>query len=567
MTVPQMRILIVGGYGVFGGRLAKLLAGEARCTLLIAGRSLEKAQAFVYGKAGTATLVATRFDRDGNLAAQLAALKPDIIVDASGPFQDYGEAPYKLVSAAIAAGVNYLDLADGSGFVDGVGQFDSAAKARGVFVLSGVSSFPVLTSAAVSELARGFAAIDHISAGVAPSPYAGVGENVIRAIASYAGKPVSLIRDGRPAVAYGLAETRRVTIAPPGHLPLRSTLFSLVDVPDLRVLPKNIPGLKLIWMGAGPVPEIWHRGLAILANGVRLRILPPLTPLAPLFHWVINHVRWGEHRGGMFVSVAGRTATGESVTRSWHMIADGDAGPLIPSMAAEALIRNCLGDRSPASGARSAANALTLADYAPSFIARGIVTGIREDSAEMCPAPLYKRVLGSAFGSLPPLIQDMHTVSSRRIAEGRAEVERGTNIVSRMIGAVFGFPNAASDVPVTVRFTVANGTETWMRTFGNQSFSSVQSQGRGRADKLIEERFGPFSFALAVVTTPERLSLFVRRWTVFGLPLPLALAPVGDAFEVVEDGRFCFYVAITLPVIGLLVRYRGFLEPRAEDNA
>ena len=125
---------------MFGGRLARLLADEARCTLLIAGRSLQKAQAFVDGMTGAATLVATRFDRDGDLAAQLAALKPDLIVDASGPFQDYGDAPYKLVSAAIAAGVNYLDLADGSGFVDGIAQFDSAAKARGVFVLSGVSS-------------------------------------------------------------------------------------------------------------------------------------------------------------------------------------------------------------------------------------------------------------------------------------------------------------------------------------------------------------------------------------------------------------------------------------------
>jgi len=34
-----LRILILGGYGTFGGRLARLLADDSRLTLLIAGRS------------------------------------------------------------------------------------------------------------------------------------------------------------------------------------------------------------------------------------------------------------------------------------------------------------------------------------------------------------------------------------------------------------------------------------------------------------------------------------------------------------------------------------------------
>jgi len=36
----ELRILIVGGYGVFGGRLVELLEDDARLTLLVAGRSL-----------------------------------------------------------------------------------------------------------------------------------------------------------------------------------------------------------------------------------------------------------------------------------------------------------------------------------------------------------------------------------------------------------------------------------------------------------------------------------------------------------------------------------------------
>ena len=114
---------------------------------------------------------------------------PDIVVDASGPFQIYGDA-YRMVRACLALGVGYLDLADGSEFVKGIAAFDAEAKARGVFVLSGVSSFPVLTAAVVRHLSGGMSRVDTVSGGIAPSPHANVGLNVIRAIASYAGKPI-----------------------------------------------------------------------------------------------------------------------------------------------------------------------------------------------------------------------------------------------------------------------------------------------------------------------------------------------------------------------------------------
>ena len=43
------RILIIGGYGTFGGRLVQLLADETRLTLIVAGRSREKADALALG--------------------------------------------------------------------------------------------------------------------------------------------------------------------------------------------------------------------------------------------------------------------------------------------------------------------------------------------------------------------------------------------------------------------------------------------------------------------------------------------------------------------------------------
>ncbi|HEY9348186.1 MAG TPA: saccharopine dehydrogenase NADP-binding domain-containing protein, partial [Inquilinus sp.] len=204
MSDGRLRVLILGGYGTFGGRLAKLLANEPRLTLLIAGRSQAKAETFCRALGGAAETVPLAFDRDADASARITAAGADIVVDATGPFQAYGEAPYRVVEACIAAGTDYLDLADGADFVEGIGRFDDAARARGVAVLAGVSSFPVLTAAVVRHLARGVARVESIEGGIAPSPYAGVGLNVIRAIASYAGQEVRLTRGGTLATGRAL---------------------------------------------------------------------------------------------------------------------------------------------------------------------------------------------------------------------------------------------------------------------------------------------------------------------------------------------------------------------------
>jgi len=197
MSQSGLRILIVGGYGTFGGRLAQLLGDEPRLTLMIAGRSLVKAEAFCAGLSGAATLEPVTFDRDGDIRTALATLKPDILVDASGPFQIMGEQPYRVAQACIGLGIDYLDLADSAAFVTGISALDAEAKAANVAVLSGCSSFPALSFAALNALRPGFAAITVVEAGIAPSPRVKIGLNVIRAVSSYAGKPIALLHGGK----------------------------------------------------------------------------------------------------------------------------------------------------------------------------------------------------------------------------------------------------------------------------------------------------------------------------------------------------------------------------------
>ena len=553
-----LTVLIVGGYGIFGGRIVELLENESRLTLIVAGRSLQRADAYCKSRRkAAARLVPAAFDRNGDLPTQLASLRVDVLVDASGPFQAYGNGQYRVIEACIARGINYLDLADGSNFVEGVRAFDQEARAAGLYVLSGVSSFPVLTAAVVRRLSADMARVDVIRGGIAPSPFAGVGQNVIRAIACYAGQSVPLRREGKTVTGHPFTEQMRFTIAPPGYLPLRSTLFSLVDVPDLRALAELWPDAKSIWMGAGPVPEVLHRALIMLAWLVRLKLLPSLSGLAPLMHFVMNRLRWGEHRGGMFVEVEGADESGALLGHSWHLLAEGDDGPLIPAMAVEALVRKALDGRTPSSGARAAVGDLELTDYEELFAGRTIHAGMRDDTSRH--RSLYAHVLGSAWNRLPAEIRGMHDSNGTTSVSGRASVERGRSPIARLVATIIGFPPAAEDIPVSVRFEASKDGETWTRIFGNASFSSRQFAGRGRSEGLLCERFGPLTFAMALVPEDGRLSLILRRWSAFGIPLPMWLCPRSASYESTENGRFRFHVEISHPVVGLIVRYRGWL--------
>jgi hypothetical protein len=285
-----------------------------------------------------------------------------------------------------------------------------------------------------------------------------------------------------------------------------------------------------------------------------------------VMHWATNHLRWGEHRGGMFVEVKGVDKSGAPSRRSWHLLAEGDDGPLIPSMAVQALVRRILDGNPPAAGARAAVQDLELDDYERLFAGRTIYAGVRSDHPIVA-TPLYAQLLGTAWDDLPAAIRNLHDFDHAASARGRAGVERGRSLLARLTAFIIGFPKAVTDTPISVEFAASGGAETWTRKFGDQSFSSHQFAGRGKSAALLCERFGPLTFAMALVPENGRLSLRLRHWSAFGIPLPMWLCPRSDSYETTADGQFHFHVEIGHPLTGLIVRYKGWLEPDRQDVA
>ena len=174
------------------------------------------------------------------------------------------------------------------------------------------------------------------------------------------------------------------------------------------------------------------------------------------------------------------------------------------------------------------------------------------------PTYLYARLLAGRWSGLPAAIRRMHALDDRLSAAGRARVERGTGILAGAIAGIAGFPPAAEDVAVRVDFERRGEVETWRRQFGDHVFQSTQEIGRNR--RLVE-RFGPAAFAMRLSWDGKRLNLDLRHWRLYGVPMPGWLSPSSVAYEHVVDGRFAFFVEISHPMTGLIVRYQGWLEP------
>jgi hypothetical protein len=519
--------------------------------VIVCGRSQAKAQAFVDTLADKARVSIASLDRDRATASDIGPLDAFCVVDAAGPFQQQSCA---FARAVIEAGAHYVDLADGRAFVAGFEELDAPAKARGVLAVTGASSTPALSHAVIDELTRGWTRIDDVEIAISPGFRAmPLGRSVIAAILSYVGRPVRVRLQGRwiSAPGWGLTVRRRFA-----DLGLR--WLSLCETPDLDLVPRRFPTARNAVFRAGIELPILHMGLWLLSLPVRAGWVKNLAPLAePLRDAAILFRRFGSDSGGMLVEVTGRYADGARLKAVWTLIAESGDGPVIPSLPALCVVKSLLADRTAMRGAMACVGLVDLATIEAEFKRFDIRT--ERETIALERASLFARVLGG-FDRMPAAVRAAHSPDPAVDLEGSVDIDGAENWFGRAVAWSAGFPRGATDAPALVTIEREGDGEIWLRRFGTAEFSSRLSTGSG-ADRLVE-RFGPFAFDLEARANAAGFELAIRGARFFAIPLPHALAPSTCAnASVDESGRYRFDVTITLPVIGRLVRYRGWLTP------
>ncbi len=169
--------------------------------------------------------------------------------------------------------------------------------------------------------------------------------------------------------------------------------------------------------------------------------------------------------------------------------------------------------------------------------------------------PLFQRVLGDAFDNLPPQVKALHSREGRNRYRGEVEVSRGRHPLARGLAWATRLPPAGKGA-VEVEIDADGKSERWTRHIGGHAMPSrLWSQ-----DGLLCEQLGLARFGFALTVEAGVLVWTVARVRALGLPLPARWFDAVQAREYESEGRYWFDVAAAMPVAGMLVHYRGWLE-------
>ena len=115
MNQSTKRITIIGGYGIFGGRIAEALTRIDEYRVRIVGRNPKIGRNFATRI--EAEFRASNLDNSQSLTSAIEDLF--LVIHAAGPYQG---ADYRVAEACLKIGAHSLNLADAREFVAGIGS-------------------------------------------------------------------------------------------------------------------------------------------------------------------------------------------------------------------------------------------------------------------------------------------------------------------------------------------------------------------------------------------------------------------------------------------------------------
>jgi len=352
----KKRVLIIGGYGNFGSFITRQLIEESNLQIIIAGRSIDKANALAGELAFSGVVETATLDINAGLTETLARIKPDIVIHTSGPFQFQDT---HVANACISQGCHYIDLADGRTFVENIIQLDERAREKGVLVISGASSVPCLTSALVDHYHPEFQTLDELDYGITTAQKTNRGIATTAAILSYTGKAFKTLIKGHMTQVFGWQNLHVRKYPELGY-----RLLGNCEVPDLGLFPERYPDLKTVRFYAGLELPFLHVTLWAISWLVRMRLIKNLEYWAPML-LKISYLfdRLGTADSGFHMHLSGIDQNGSNKTIKFNLTARAGDGPYIPCMPAILMARKLANGEMQATGAHACIGFISLDEY------------------------------------------------------------------------------------------------------------------------------------------------------------------------------------------------------------
>jgi hypothetical protein len=265
-------VAVLGGYGIFGTRVSRDLAGRGH-RVIVAGRDPRRAEALARALGPEHTGVAA--DARVLASCRQAIRGAGVTVVCAGPFSALGSAPSR---AALEEGTHYVDIADDRAYIRALRDLDAGFTRARLCAAYGCSSLPAVSSAL---------ALSAVGAGVRPARacvtlYIGganpKGEASVRAMVERLGRTVRAADGPHP----GFGDPQTIPLPPPFG-PRTAYTF---DGPEHDLFPPLL-GVSAVDVRVGFELPLANAGFALLARtgahwGRRTAaVLARLAALAP----------------------------------------------------------------------------------------------------------------------------------------------------------------------------------------------------------------------------------------------------------------------------------------------
>jgi len=214
-------ILVVGGYGVVGRRIAAHLAAEFPGRVLIAGRDEQRAAA-VSVEIG-----------EGTKPRVVDVNDPPTIeraLDGVGTvISCVAQREMHLLRASIGHGLAYTDVAPRLAFWEGAGKLSHEARKTGARIVLGAGLSPGISNMMARQLAEAIGQIERIETAILLSVGDEYGPDSLNHVLEALTQQYTVLEDGKRREALPFSEGRRIPF--PGRLGLRiAYLFPWSDV-------------------------------------------------------------------------------------------------------------------------------------------------------------------------------------------------------------------------------------------------------------------------------------------------------------------------------------------------
>lgn len=168
---------------------------------------------------------------------------------------------------------------------------------------------------------------------------------------------------------------------------------------------------------------------------------------------------------------------------------------------------------------------------------------------------------GKYFTNLDPLLQRLHQEGGK--LSGQVDVRYGEGVagyIGKRIARKIGMPSTSGKVDFTVAIYHDADSLQWNRLFGNQQKMNSEFIPHGNFQKgSWKETTGALTLELGVEIKEGGWYWQQKKVRYMGIPLPQILIPSTKAYKKVVNGKYRFYVSISLPFLGEAMCYFGDL--------